>query len=71
MISPLGRRRRKDVTWVCTRTGPKHTSTGPHVDDRSVPTMSKALTDCAYVLHPGSPRTTQAVRLSRSRSVTT
>ncbi len=71
MISPLGSRRRKDVTWVCTRTGPKQTSTGPHRNERSVPTMSNALTDWAYVLQPGSPRTTLAVLVSRSSSVTT
>jgi hypothetical protein len=71
MTSPLGRRRRKEVTWVCTFTGPNDTVTGPHDTDRSVAAMSKALTDCAKVLQPGSPRTTHAVLPSRSRSVTT
>ena len=37
MTSPLGSRRRNEVTWVCTRTAPNDTPTGPHQVDRLAP----------------------------------
>ena len=59
------------VTIELADTVPNDTRTGPQSTLRAALTMSNALTDCANVLHPGSPRTTVAVRCSRSRSVTT
>ncbi len=73
MTSPLGRRRKNDVTCEETSTSPKCRVAGPQrccwVPTGS--TMRKSLTDAACVLHPGSPATTTALASSRLSSVTT
>ena len=53
MTSPVGSRRRKEVTWVVTSTSPKRTRPVPTGAMRSTATMSNADIERAWVDQPG------------------